>query len=78
MAVRSRCWQAALLQFLFDWQVEIGIAEYFKTKETAAAEVVSLYMDALLEVGVAWYDGEYPVVLMDNITYLWTQVAIWR
>ena len=52
------------------FQVEIHIGEYLRKKEEAV-QAVALYLDALMEVGVSWYNGEYPLVLMDNLVFQW-------
>ena len=53
------------------FQVEIHIGEYLRKKEEEAVQAVALYLDALMEVGVSWYNGEYPLVLMDNLVFQW-------
>ncbi len=57
-------------------QVEHHIGEYLRKNETHTHEVVSLYMKALQSVGAGWYSGEYPLVLLDNVFYLWIKVGI--
>ena len=42
-----------------------------RKKEEEAVQAVALYLDALMEVGVSWYNGEYPLVLMDNLVFQW-------
>ena len=53
------------------FQVEIHIGEYLRKKEEEAVQAVALYLDALMAVGVSWYNGEYPLVLMDNLVFQW-------
>ena len=57
------------------FQIEIHVGEYLRKNEEETVQAVSLYLDALLAVGIAWYNGEYPLVLMDNLVYQWIKVS---
>ena len=60
--------------WLVTFQIEIHIGEYLRKNEEETVQAVSLYLDALLAVGISWYNGEYPLVLMDNLVYQWIKV----
>ena len=55
-------------------KVEIHIGEYLRKKEEDSVQALSLYLDAMIAVGDSWYKGEYPLVLIDNLIYLWIKV----
>ncbi len=51
-------------------QLEQSIYQFLQSNEECAKDAILLYLAAIHKVGAAFYEGGYPLILLDLLFYL--------
>ncbi len=55
-------------------QLERKLTGYLADHVQDSAVFASLYLSAMTTLGASWYNGGYPLVLLNELIFMWTQV----
>ena len=57
-------------------RMELSVCDFLESNVSNATDAVNLYLDALTAVGISFYNGCYPLVLMDILLCLYVKVSV--